>query len=153
MLAAMNFDALSEEDKIDYLLLQNLVAANLHQLAMQKKQVEEMQPLLPFAKTIEYLMESKRLMQRPDAEKDAAALTELVKQITGARAQFDPKPQVTATGDNGQKSTIDPVIANRAVLATAQSSSGLRDWFDQYNGYDPAFHVVATSPTRTPIKH
>jgi uncharacterized protein (DUF885 family) len=138
-LAAMNFDALSQEDKIDYLLLQNRVAANLHELAIQKKQVEEMQPLLPFAKTIEDLMESKRRMQRPDAEKDAAALTELVKQIIAARAQFDPKPHVTATGDSGQKSTIDPVIANRAVLAMAQLSSGLRDWFNHYNGYDPAF--------------
>ena len=75
MLAAMDFDALSQEDKVDYLLLRNRLAADLHQLAIQKKQVEEMQPLLPFAKTIEDLMETKRLMQRPDAEKDAAALT------------------------------------------------------------------------------
>lgn len=139
MLAAMNFDALSQEDKVDYLLLQNLVAVNLHQLAIEKKQDEEMQPLLPFAKTIEDLMESKRRMQRPDAEKDAAALTEMVKRITAARAEFDPKPHGAAAGDSGQKSTIDPVVANRAVFATAQLSSDLRDWFDQYNGYDPAF--------------
>jgi uncharacterized protein (DUF885 family) len=139
MLAAMNFDALSQEDKIDYLLLQNRVAANLHQLAIQKKQVEEMQPLLPFAKTIEDLMESKRLMQRPDAEKDAAALTEMVKQITAARAQFDPKPNGTASGEARHSPKIDSAIANRAVLATAQLSSDLRDWFNQYSGYDPAF--------------
>ena len=53
MLAAMNFDKLSEDDQIDYLLLKNRLTADLHQLAIQKKQVEEMQPLLPFAMTIE----------------------------------------------------------------------------------------------------
>jgi len=138
-LTEMNFDALSQEDKIDYLLLRNRLAIDLHQLAIQKKQVEEMQPLLPFAKTIEDLMEGKRLMRRPDAEKDAAALTEMVKQITAARDQFDPKPHGTASGEASQRPKIDPVIANRAVLATAQLSSGLRDWFNQYKGYDPAF--------------
>ena len=137
MLAAMNFDTLSREDKVDYLLLQSQVTANLHQLAIQRKQDDEMLPFLPFAKTIEDLMESKRLMQRPDAEKDAAALTEMVKQITAARAQLDPKPN--GSNEAGQKPKIDPVIANRAVLATAQLSSELRDWFGQYNGYDPAF--------------
>ena len=138
-LTEMNFDALSQEDKIDYLLLRNRLAIDLHQLGIQKKQVEEMQPLLPFAKTIEDLMEGKRLMRRPDAEKDAAALTEMVKQITAARDQFDPKPHGTASGEASQRPKIDPVIANRAVLATAQLSSGLRDWFNQYKGYDPAF--------------
>src|SRR5271154_3057288 len=81
MLAAMNFEKLSEDDQIDYLLLKNRVTADLHQLAIQKKQVEEMQPLLPFAQTIEDFLETKREMKRPDAEKDAAALTEMAKQM------------------------------------------------------------------------
>lgn len=139
MLAAMNFDALSQEDKIDYLLLQSNVAASLHQLAIQKKQIGEMLPLLPFAKTIEDLVESKRLMQRPDAEKDAAALTEMVKQITATSTQLDPKPHGTASGSASERPKIDAVVANRAVLATTQLRDNLRDWFGQYNGYDPQF--------------
>ena len=139
MLAAMDFDALSQEDKVDYLLLKNRLAADLHQLAIQKKQVEEMQPLLPFAKTIEDLMETKRLMQRPDAEKTAAALTEMVKQIATARAQLDPKPHGAASDDTSQKPKIDPVTANRAVLTTTELTSNLKDWFQQYDGYDPVF--------------
>ena len=43
MLAAMNFDKLSQDDQIDYLLLKNRLTAYLHQLAIQKKQVEELQ--------------------------------------------------------------------------------------------------------------
>ena len=42
MLAAMNFDKLSEDDQIDYLLLKNRLNADLHNYAIQKKQAEEM---------------------------------------------------------------------------------------------------------------
>jgi uncharacterized protein (DUF885 family) len=136
-LAGMNFDSLSQEDKVDYLLLENRVTANLHQLAIEKKQIEEMRQLLPFAQTIEDLMEARRLMQRPDAEKDAAALTAMVKQMTATRAALDPK--AAGGGQAAQKPKIDPVVANRAVMATAQLSTDLHDWFVQYHGYDPAF--------------
>ena len=139
MLAAINFDALSQEDKIDYLLLKNDLASDLHQLAIDKKHVNEMQSLLPFAKTIEEIMDSKRLMQRPDGEKDAAALTELVKQIAATRAQLDPKPHGAAPDAVNQKPKIDPVVANRAIIATQQLITNLQDWFKQYNSYDPDF--------------
>src|SRR5207248_9643743 len=62
MLAAMNFDKLSQDDQIDYLLLKNRLTAYLHQLAIQKKQVEEMKSLLPFAGSIEEFLDRKREM-------------------------------------------------------------------------------------------
>jgi hypothetical protein len=130
-LSAVDFNALSQEDRVDYLLLKNCLTANLHQLAIQKHQIEEMQPLLPFAAGIEELLDKKRLMQRPDAEKDAALLAEMVKQIDAARKQFDPKTEGHAR--------INPVVANRAVIATRELSEALHDWFGQYNGYDPTF--------------
>jgi len=139
MLAAMDFDALAEEDKVDYLLLKYRLTADLHQLAIQKRQTAEMQPLLPFAGTIERLLEEKRLMQRPDAEKDAAALTEMVKQITAIRLQLDPKPQGAARTETAERPKVNPVTANRALMATGQLSAHLEEWFNQYNGYDPVF--------------
>jgi uncharacterized protein (DUF885 family) len=84
-LAAMNFDKLSEDDQIDYLLLKNRVTSDLHQLAIQRKQAEEMQALLPFAGSIEEFLDRKREMKRPEGEKDAAALTEMVKQMEAMR--------------------------------------------------------------------
>ena len=138
MLAAMDFDQLSEDDRVDYLLLKNLVTSDLHRLAIQKKQVEEMRPLLPFAKTIESLVDEIRLKQRPDAEKDAAALTEMVKQLAAAQKQLDPKAH-GAQSANAEKSKIDPVVANRAAIATRRLSDDLREWFNQNNGYDPSF--------------
>ena len=139
MLEAIDFDELSHEDKIDYLLLNNLLVTDLHQLALKKKQIEEMQPLLPFAATIESLMEDMRLMKRPDAEKDAAALTAMVKQITATRSDLDPKPDAAKSPTAGKKARFNPVVASRAAIATAQLSTNLHDWFNQYNSYDPAF--------------
>jgi Bacterial protein of unknown function (DUF885) len=138
-LAAIDFDELSQEDKIDYLSLRNRVSGELHQLAIEKKQIEEMALLLPFAKTIEGLVENRRKMLRPDAEKDAAALSDLVKQIKVTRDRLDPKPHEAAPGEAGQRPKVDPVVANRAVLATTQLATHLQDWFKQYNGYDPQF--------------
>lgn len=136
-LTAIDFDELSHEDKVDYLLLKSRIASDQHQLAIQKKQDEQMRPLLPFAQTIEDLMTAKRLMRRPDAEKDAAALTAMVKQIAATRAELDPKPRGAVADQPRPK--IDPVVANRAVESTTELASNLKDWFKEYNAYDPEF--------------
>lgn len=146
-LAAIDFNSLSQEDKVDYLLLKNRLTANLHQLAIAKHQTEEMQPLLPFAATIEAIVDKQRLMERPDAEHDASLLSALVKQFEDTRKQLDPNSspvpghgeQASAETTAQNKFKIDPVVANRAVEATHELSVALKSWFTQYNGYDPTF--------------
>jgi len=138
-LAAIPFDQLSHEDQIDYLLLKYHVTSAQHQLAIRKKQIDEMLPLLPFAATIEELMETKRRMLRPDGEKDAEALDRIVRQIQSARDLFDPKQQNVASGSATPRPRINPVVANRALNATDELMANLHDWFGQYNGYDPTF--------------
>ena len=72
-LSSLDFNQLSEDDRVDYLLLRNLITREQHRLGIQKKQVHEMQPLIPFAGTIEDAGQQ-RQKERPDSEKDAAAL-------------------------------------------------------------------------------
>ena len=132
VLAEIDFDHLDHEDQVDYLLLRNLLMSKQHQLTIRQRQIDEMQPLLPFEKDVETLLDAKRLMQRPDGEKAAALLVGITKQIAAAHKQFDP-------GKTGAKSKIDPVVANRAVHATDEINDALHHWFNEYNGYDPAF--------------
>ena len=167
MLSSLDFNQLPEDDRVDYLLLRNLIAREQHRLAIRKKQVEEMQSLLPFSSTIEDLLNQQRLKQRPDAEKAAAALAEMVKEIAALQKQLDPDPHPSSSGakqnaessehsnnheahkpgeKTGEKSKINPVIANRAVLATHRLTDDLRDWFNQYNGYDPIFTWWVAQP-------
>ena len=149
ILATIDFNSLSQEDKVDYVLLKNLVTSSLHQAAIEKHQADEIQPLIPFAPCIEDFLDKKRQMQRPDAEKDAAMLSAMVKQIASVRKQYDPHPgangqhsddQATCDGSKSEaKSKVNPVLANRAVEATRQLSAELKDWYGQYSGYDPTF--------------
>jgi hypothetical protein len=153
-LASMNFDQMSQEDKIDYLLLKNRLTSDLHQLEIQKKQVSEMDSLLPFAKTIEDLVDCQRRMLPPDGEKAAAALTEMVRQMNVRRKELDPNPSKEHAENaaektdinSGGKPKINPVIANRAVNATRLLTEQLRVWFGQYNGYDPTFTWWVAQP-------
>ena len=107
MLTAIDFDALSQEDKVDYLLLKNHLTSELHQLAIEKKRDEQMQPLLPFVQTIDELTTAKRLMQQSDAEKAAAALSAMVKQIAATRARLDPKSHGAPTADRAPAAPQD----------------------------------------------
>src|SRR6266702_3389017 len=129
-LAAMDFDHLSNADKLDYLLLQNTLRGELHQLELQRKQTVEMMPPLPFAPSIDKMMDQKRLMQRPNAEATAAALTALIRGIEAAERDFDP-------ARSAGKTKVNPVTVNRAVAATRRLAASLKDWHEQYSGYDP----------------
>ena len=44
-----------------------------------------------------------------------------------------------AGATRAEKPKVNPVVANRAAIATMQLSAALKDWFGQYNGYDPIF--------------
>ena len=132
-LQAVRFEALSHEDKVDYLLLKRDVTDRMHQAAIARKHVEEMKPLLPEAETIEALTEAKRLMQTPNGEHAAAALSEMTKRIEATEASLDP------AGKGAGKPKVDPVVANRAIGATLALQHALEVWFKQYQGYDPTF--------------
>jgi uncharacterized protein (DUF885 family) len=154
-LDAIDFDRLSHEDQVDYVLFRNLLTSQLHQLAIQQKQIEEMSPLLPFEKNVETLLEAKQQKKTPDGEKVAATLNEIARQIEEARRQLDPSPRggrgvakSSEAASANAKPKVDPVVANRAVNATRQISMALHEWFDQYNGYDPMFTWWAAQPFR-----
>ena len=147
VLQATDFDSLSDSDKLDYLLLKNKLATDLHHLAIEEKRTAEMQPLLPFARTIEGFAEDIRLMRRPDAEKAAGQLTAMVKQIEATQKALDPKPDAKpedgaepkAHTDSASKPKVNPVVAYRAAQATAQLTESFKKWFNFYNSYDPQF--------------
>jgi len=151
----VNFDAMSEEDQVDYLLLKNRITADQHQLSIQKKQVEEMAPLLPFAKTIIDLDDSRRRMEVPNSEKAAGELSALVKAIAATQKQLQTQLNA-AKGPEKDKGTqilgVSKVVANRAVANIASLNQALKEWFDFYNGYDPVFTWWLDEPYKNATK-
>jgi len=137
-LAKIDFAALDQEEKADYLSFANLLALDEHQLALDDHQWAEVAPLLPCASTIFAIEDQKRLMQRPDPQKAAAQLSDLAKAIAASRKELEPKVK--------DASQDQRVAAYRAAANLDQLSTQLQHWFDFWNGYDPAFTWWAAQP-------
>jgi hypothetical protein len=125
-LAEVDFDALQQDGRIDYLLLKNHLIYALRGLEQQEKQVDEAGLLLPFAPVIIELAEKLRHMQDIDPQKVAADLDKMNKQIDGL------KTSISAV-------KLSRYVANRAANQVDQLKMALKTWFDFYNGYDPSF--------------
>jgi len=63
LLDAINFDALSQSGKVDYLLLRARLEREKKQLANDARQDAEIAPLIPFQQTITGLEEARRRME------------------------------------------------------------------------------------------
>jgi uncharacterized protein (DUF885 family) len=122
----LDFDSMSQDGKVDYILFKNHLEYELRQLDIQGKQLAELQPLLPFAQTIIDLEETRRRMEPINSAKVAATLNDLRKQIDQRRRSVEAL-QVKKT------------VGNRAVAAINGLRGNLRNWYTFYNGYDPTF--------------
>jgi uncharacterized protein (DUF885 family) len=126
-LRKLNFDALSHDGQIDYLLFRNHLEHDRSQLQLDATQMAEMEPLVPFAKTIIDFEEARRKMETLDPKKAAATLADMLKAIDAARR----------ANSNGVK--VKATVANRAAMRLNGLRGNLRGWYGFYNGYDPLF--------------
>ena len=135
-LAKLNFDSMSQDGRIDYVLFKNHLDHELRQLALQEKAFAEVAQLTPFASTITGLEDSRRRMEALDSPKTAASLTKLAKQIdaTSKAVEAGLKPDAKADAIK-----VKRTVANRGVAAITSLRATLRNWFGFYNGYDPMF--------------
>src|SRR5262245_3619836 len=70
----LNFDTLSLDGKVDYLLFKTHLEHELQQLEIQNRTLAEIAPLVPFAQTITDLAEARRRMEKLDPAKAAAKI-------------------------------------------------------------------------------
>jgi uncharacterized protein (DUF885 family) len=132
----LDFDSMSQEGKADYVLFKNHLEHELRQLDIEEKQLAEIQPLIPFARTIVDLEEARRRMEPIDSAKAAATLTNLKKQIDDTRRVVDAGLRGS---DTGEAIKAKKTVAFRAVGAVNNLRNNLRNWYTFYNGYDPVF--------------
>jgi hypothetical protein len=158
LIGPLKFDALGQDDKVDYVLLKNHLDYELRQLDIQARTLAEAAPLVPFAQTITELEERRRRMERIDSPKVAALLTGLNKQIVAARrgveAGLRGSGRMANNTEGDDDSKVEPMavkkaVANRAAMMTNGLRNTLRNWFSFYNGYDPVFTWWAEAPYKT----
>lgn len=142
----MNFDAMSQDGRIDYVLLKNQIEYELRQLDIQAKSRAEIAPLIPFAQTIIGLDESRRRMESINSEKTAATVSALTKQIEEVRRTLESDLK------SNSKPAIKKSIANRAAIATDELKTILSNWNTFYNGYDPLYSWWMSEPYKAADK-
>src|SRR5215217_4718055 len=126
-LQSLDFDSMSQDGKIDYLLFKNHLEYELRQLDIQSRQINEIETLVPFAGKIIELEEARRRMEPIDSAKIAATLNDLRKQVDEQRRAIERSTDIKKT------------VANRAAVAINNLRGNLRNWYTFYNGYDPMF--------------
>src|SRR5690349_17378687 len=133
-LKSLDFDSMSQDGKIDYILFKNHLEYELRQLDIQARQLSEIEPLVPFSAKIIDLEEARRHMEPIDSAKVAATLNDLRKQVDERRRAIELGLRAA---DNAN--SVKKTVANRAVQAINGLRSNLRSWYTFYNGYDPMF--------------
>ena len=148
-LQSLNFDAMSQDGKIDYILFKNHLEYELRQLDIQSRQISEIEPLLPFAPKIIELEETRRRMEPINSAKIAATLNDMRKQVDQTRRAVELGLRGGDASTGGEPLRVKKTVGNRAVAAINTLRGNLRNWYGFYNGYDPMFTWWNEEPYRS----
>jgi uncharacterized protein (DUF885 family) len=132
-LAGINFDALSREGKVDFVLLRTKIDYEDALVAREDRVQIQVAPLVPFAADIVSLAENR---QRLDFIKADAAV----------KAVADIAAKVRAVETSATSGAASAAIAVRAAQEVDTLNAALTQWFNFFNGYDPAFTAAVPRP-------
>jgi uncharacterized protein (DUF885 family) len=140
-IAKLDFDEMSLDGRVDYLLFRNQLEYEQRQIDKQISDLEDTQPLLEFAPTIVEFAETRREMETFDPREAAEMLTGIAGQIEDT--------QNLLRNDGGEVTEEFPkTIVNRAAGTTDSLRNLLENWFEFYNDYDPVFTWWTEAPYR-----
>ena len=148
-LRELNFDRLSQEGRVDYVLLRNELEYEQYQLKRERQQLAEMQSYTPFAGTIFDLMEARRRLQPVNQQEAGRSLSRLSTQIDSVRKAVEKA--AAAKVDTTNARVRDSLRTARFIgFRTAGFVETLRttlgQWYRYYSGYDPLFSWWAEDP-------
>jgi hypothetical protein len=130
-LAELDFDALPQAGKIDYLLLDNHIRHEERQLELDVQARHDIEPLVPFLGEIADLEMARRRFEFVDGQAAAECLTKLAERVDEARKAV--AEHLEGDEDERPKATA----GRQAALAVGEAMRTLRGWYDFYHGYDP----------------
>ncbi|HTU65200.1 MAG TPA: DUF885 family protein [Steroidobacteraceae bacterium] len=143
-LPALDFDALNDEGKIDYIALRNRIDYDLASLKLVEERAAEVAPLLPFFDAARRLVEDRFDRKRADPQTTARTLDAIGKQARDlGKLLADRKPGAPLIV--GGK-TLNDLAPLRAADLLASLRENLKDWNTFYDGYDPGYTWWARKP-------
>ena len=136
-LAELDFDKLSQEGRVDYVLLSNYIKHQLVLLDRQAAQRSETASLLPFADKLLALQDVRRDLAPVDSRRAASTLAAAAVQVDSLRAVYE----ASATAPK-----VNRAVANRAADNADTVRNIVGRWYRYYDGYDPVFTWWAKDP-------
>jgi uncharacterized protein (DUF885 family) len=139
-LQAVDFGPLSQDGRVDYLLLKNRLDHELRLLDRDERTLGEIAPLLPFAGAIIDLEDARRRLETMDPPAAARVLARLAADVERTRRAVD---------SGGLKPAPTRIAAYRAAAVVSDLKNALGRWYRFYDGYDPLFTWWAAAPYKT----
>ncbi|MEK7400966.1 MAG: hypothetical protein AABZ80_01245, partial [Gemmatimonadota bacterium] len=150
-LTEVDFDKLSHEGRVDYVLIDNYLIHQNALLDRDHKLRAEAAPLLPFQDRLLSLQDSRRDLKSIDQAALARVLADAARQVDSLRALFEPAP-VARGADSGRARATPPkvtrTVANRAADDLDAVRRIMQGWYRFYDGYDPLFSWWTRDPFR-----
>jgi uncharacterized protein (DUF885 family) len=140
-LTEVDFAKLSQEGRVDYVLLARFLRHQLALLDRRDKMRAAEAPLLPFADALLALQDARRSLATVDPPAAARVLAQATRTIDSLRALFEPPARIDSA-------RVTKAVANRAADDLDDVRAVVGQWFRYYDGYDPVFSWWVKDPCR-----
>lgn len=145
-LDAMPFDKMSQDGKVDWILLSRLVDHDQDLVGREEARMKELAPLLPFATTITGLGDARRRLEDVDPAAVADTLAKLTIAVNDANRKVGANLDAHSASDSARISKIEGARASQVLNALRRSLAG---WYDYRAGFDPLFTWWVAAPWRS----
>ena len=135
---AVNFQSMTSDGQIDFLLLKNQLRYELRQLDYREKRNSQIMEFVPFWDDVVGLEESRRRFERVQPVKTAGQLADLVREVAELHEAVKTE-QLKANS----------AVASRAASRVEDLRNTLTSWYRFYQGYDPVFTWWIKNPFET----
>jgi len=128
------FDVMSQDGKVDYVLLRNTIEKDVHSLQRSKGEFDQIQSTIPFANKIMLLVQQRRKGVQLNGEQTARIFNDIKKDLQTAQKEIEKQPKYS---DKNSK---------KAIAAVKDYRDAFNELFSFYNEYDPQFSWWANVP-------
>lgn len=127
-LQAQNYEALSEDGKIDYVLFRNYLEKQLAELDLEKRDFMAIQSVVAFGKPLEDFVVARRRAKQPDSQALAASWNAVAKAVEAQHKSLASASKYTSWQQ-----------ADLAAQAVESLNRVTKEAYDFYYDYDPSF--------------
>ncbi len=128
------FDKLSQDGKVDYVLLRNEVEKDAYFLQEKKNEFDQVRIAVPFAGKIMPIVQQRRNGKRLDGEQTAKAFNDLKKDLQSTQKDLE------------KQSKFSEKLSKKAVASAQDYRKAVNELFSFYNEYDPQFGWWTNAP-------